>query len=53
MRSNTNAPIFVGVSLVDQMVKNLPAVWETWVQNLDSKPGFGKSPGERNEEYPL
>ena len=24
----------VGVSLVAQMVKNLPAIWETWVQSL-------------------
>ena len=23
-----------GVSLVAQMVKNLPAMWETWVQSL-------------------
>ena len=23
-----------GASLVAQMVKNLPAVWETWVQSL-------------------
>ena len=24
----------VKASLVDQMVKNLPAMWETWVQSL-------------------
>ena len=34
MRSNTNVPIFIEVSLVDQMAKNLPALWETWVQSL-------------------
>ena len=26
--------IYVCVSLVAQMVKNLPAMWETWVQSL-------------------
>ena len=25
----------MGASLVAQMVKNLPAMWETWVQSLD------------------
>ena len=25
---------FFGISLVDQMVKNLPAMQETWVQSL-------------------
>ena len=30
-------------SLVPQMVKNLPAVWETWVQDLASIPGLGRS----------
>ena len=29
-------------SLVAQLVKNLPAVWETWVRS----PGLGRSPGE-------
>ena len=29
-------------SLVDQLVKNLPAVWETWVRC----PGWEDSPGE-------
>ena len=29
-------------SLVAQMVKNLPAVWETWVRSL----GWKDSPGE-------
>ena len=35
-------------SLVTQMVKDLPAMWETWVQSL----GWEDSPGERNG-YPL
>ena len=26
--------VYVCVSLVAQMVKNLPAMWETWVQSL-------------------
>ena len=33
-----------GASLVALMVKNLPAMWETWVQSL----GQGRSPGERH-----
>ena len=32
--------VIVWASLVAQMVKNLPAMWETWVQSLD-------------QEYPL
>ena len=35
-------------SLVAQLVKNLPAMWETWVQF----PGLGRSPGE-GKGYPL
>ena len=31
-----------------QKVKNLPAIWETWVHSL----GWDDSPGERNS-YPL
>ena len=27
-----------------QMVKNLPAMWEAWIQSL----GWGRSPGEGN-----
>ena len=27
--------IFTGASLIAQLVKNLPAMWETWVQSLD------------------
>ena len=39
---------FSWVSLVAQLVKNLPAVWKTWV----SIPGLERFPGERNG-YPL
>ena len=35
-------PAFKSASLVAQMVKNLPAMWETWVWSL----GLGRSPGE-------
>ena len=35
-------------SLVNQLVKNLPAMWETWVQSL----GLEESPGE-GKVYPL
>ena len=27
--------LFFGASLVAQLVKNLPAIWETWVRSLD------------------
>ena len=37
-----------GASLVAQLVKNPPAMWETWVQF----PGLGRSPGE-GKGYPL
>ena len=36
-------------SLVAQMVKNLPALWDTWVCSM---PGLERSPGEGND-YPL
>ena len=36
-------------SLVAQLVKNPPAVWETWVQ---MNPGLGRSPGE-GKGYPF
>ena len=32
--SHLSVPCFIRDSLVDQMVKNLPAVWETWVRSL-------------------
>ena len=35
-------------SLVAQLVKNLPAMWETWVQSL----GWEDPPGE-GKGYPL
>ena len=35
-------------SLVAKLVKNLPAMWETWVHN----PGLGRAPGE-GKGYPL
>ena len=34
LRSGPFLPSFLLASLVAQMVKNLPAVWETWVQSL-------------------
>ena len=34
------------------MIKNLPAVWETWVGDLGSIPVLGRSPGE-GKGYPL
>ena len=39
-------------SLVAQLIKNPPAMRETWVPSLDSIPGLGRSPGEGNG-YPL
>ena len=35
-------------SLAAQMVKNLPAIQETWVGDLGSTPGLGRSSGEGN-----
>ena len=40
--------MLVGASLVTQLGKNLPAIWETWVRSLGSE----ESPGEGNV-YPL
>ena len=39
-------------SLVVELVKNLPAMQETWVRDLGSIPGLGRSPGE-GKGYPL
>ena len=39
-RDRPPTPIFLGF-LEDQMVKNLPAMWETWVRSL----GWKNSPG--------
>ena len=40
--------VYTRASLVAQTVKNLPAMWKTWVWN----PGLGRYPGEGNG-YPL
>ena len=40
--------LIIWASLVAQLVKNLPAVWETWVQFLD----WEDPPGE-GSAYPL
>ena len=49
LRSGPFLPSFLLASLVAQMVKNLPAVWETWVQSGSGRsPGGGRSP--RTEE---
>ena len=42
------APVNYGASLVAQLVNNLPAMRETWVQSL----GLGRSLGE-GKGYPL
>ena len=34
----------VWASLVAQLVKNLPAMWETWICSLGFIPGLGRSP---------
>ena len=36
-----NTTFISGTSLVAQMVKNLPAMWETWVQWVGISPGGG------------
>ena len=40
--------LLVLASLAAQMVKNLPAMQETWVRSLGQIPGSGGSPGEGN-----
>ena len=35
----------IGTSLMAESVKNLPAMWEAWVQSL----GQGRSPGKGND----
>ena len=42
--------IYFGASLMAQLVKNPPAMQETWFQG--SIPGLGRSPGE-GKSYPL
>ena len=40
-------------SLVAQLVKNLPAMWETWVESLGwEDPQVGKTPGRRERLPP-
>ena len=34
--------LLLSSSLIGQLVKNLPAVWETWVQSLDQEDPLGK-----------
>ena len=43
---------YSSASLVAQLVKNLPAMWETLVGSLGWIPGLGGAPGEGNG-YPL
>ena len=43
VKGNLYPGMFWGASLVAQMVKNLPAVWDIWVRSL----GWRKSPGKR------
>ena len=44
----SNACVLSWASLVAQLVKNLPAMRETWVWSLGLIPGSGRSPGEGN-----
>ena len=48
MVSGKSQALFNRASLVAQLLKNLPAMWETWVPI----PGFGRSHGEE-KGYPL
>ena len=43
---------FSQASFVAQLIKNLPAMWETWVRSLGWIPGLGWSP-EQGKGYPL
>ena len=45
-KQNKTLPSFLWASLVTQLVKNPPAMWETWVRSLVRSPGEGKG-------YPL
>ena len=40
--------MFIAVSLVAQLVKNMPAMWETWVRSLGWEDPTGEGKG-----YPL
>ena len=46
-------PLWFGASLVAQLVKNLPAVQETWVRSLGGEDPLEKGfwPGEFHELY--
>ena len=33
-RNIVDFSVLIGASLIAQLVKNLPAMWETWVQSL-------------------
>ena len=46
------AKILSRSSLVDQLVKNSPAMWKTWVRSLGSIPVLGRTPGE-GKGHPL
>ena len=45
-KKNKTLPYFLWASLVTQLIKNPPAIRETWVQSLVRSPGEGKG-------YPL
>ena len=44
MKMNKNQVVIkkVGVSLVAQLVKNLPAMWESWVRSLGQEDSLEK-----------
>ena len=42
---------FFGISLVDQMVKNLPAMQETWVQSLGREDPLEKGMATHSSIY--
>ena len=44
-RHNQDAPSYVLGFPGGSVVKNLPAMWETWVGSLGPIPGSGRSPG--------
>ena len=46
-KQNDRTPVFLGF-LVAQTVKNLPAMWETWVQSLGWKDPLEKGMAARS-----
>ena len=52
LNKNLHVDGFVTNPTMAQLVKNPPAMWETWVRSMGSVPGLGRSPGEGNG-YPL